>query len=57
MATHDLGEAITLADRIVVLAGRPARIRTQTVVPGRRPRSVSDVADFEKSLRLLLQDN
>jgi sulfonate transport system ATP-binding protein len=57
MATHDLGEAIALADRIVVLAGRPAHVRAQAVVPGQRPRTVGDVAEIEKSLRPLLQDN
>ena len=57
MATHDLGEAITLADRIVFLAGRPAHVRAQTVVPGHRPRTVGDVAAIEKSLRPLLQEN
>jgi NitT/TauT family transport system ATP-binding protein len=37
--THDIEEAIYLADRIVVLGGRPARIVSGTTVPIARPRS------------------
>jgi NitT/TauT family transport system ATP-binding protein len=41
--THDLDEAIFLADRIVVLGARPGRILEIIKVPVDRPRSVSQL--------------
>jgi NitT/TauT family transport system ATP-binding protein len=41
--THDIGEALTLADRIVVLTSRPGRIKTVIDVPFDHPRNVMDV--------------
>jgi NitT/TauT family transport system ATP-binding protein len=41
--THDLGEAITLSDRIVVLSARPGRIRAIHDVRLERPRDVFKV--------------
>jgi NitT/TauT family transport system ATP-binding protein len=38
--THDLGEAITLADRVVVFSARPGRIRTIRPIDLPRPRDV-----------------
>lgn len=38
--THDLGEAIALADRVVVFAGRPGSVREQIPVPFGRPRNI-----------------
>jgi NitT/TauT family transport system ATP-binding protein len=38
--THDLGEAITLADRVVVFSARPGRIRTIRTIDLPRPRDV-----------------
>lgn len=37
--THDLGEAVTLADRILILDGRRGRIKTDIPVTLERPRS------------------
>ena len=38
--THDLGEAITLSDRVVIFTGRPGRIKAIRDVPLARPRDV-----------------
>jgi NitT/TauT family transport system ATP-binding protein len=42
--THDIEEAILLSDRIVVMSGRPGRIREEIAVPFARPRNL-DVLD------------
>jgi NitT/TauT family transport system ATP-binding protein len=36
--THDLGEALTLADRILLLSARPGRLKESFAVPFARPR-------------------
>jgi NitT/TauT family transport system ATP-binding protein len=36
--THDLGEALTLSDRIILLSARPGRIKHDFAVPFGRPR-------------------
>jgi NitT/TauT family transport system ATP-binding protein len=36
--THDLGEALTLADRIILMSARPGRIKEDFTVPFKRPR-------------------
>jgi ABC-type nitrate/sulfonate/bicarbonate transport system ATPase subunit len=41
--THDIGEAITLADRIAVLHARPGRIKEIKPVPFPRERDVLDI--------------
>jgi NitT/TauT family transport system ATP-binding protein len=36
--THDLGEALTLADRIILMSARPGRLKEDFAVPFKRPR-------------------
>jgi NitT/TauT family transport system ATP-binding protein len=51
--THDLEEAAQLADRILVLTARPARIAAVVAVPGGRPRAVTAPAVAETIGRLV----
>ena len=57
--THDLDEAVVLADRVVVLGGRPARVVGEVAVPVARPRPRrlargSELLDAAESVRALL---
>ncbi|SAI71614.1 ABC transporter ATP-binding protein [Bordetella ansorpii] len=55
--THDVEEAVVLADRIVLLAPRPGRVREIVPVPLPRPRAPTDrdVAEQTRLLRLKVQ--
>jgi NitT/TauT family transport system ATP-binding protein len=46
--THDIDEAILLADRVCVMTARPGRIVSDIPITLRRPRSLDDLtsADF-----------
>lgn len=50
--THDLGEAIAVADRVVVFSARPGRIRAIREVPLPRPRDTFKVRFAEAFSRL-----
>jgi NitT/TauT family transport system ATP-binding protein len=57
MVTHDLDEAVYLADRVILLGGSPARIISDLTVPEPRPRhrgalaSVDSIrADLERTM-------
>lgn len=41
--THDLAEAITLADRVVLMTSRPSTIKAIYEIPLRRPRSAMEI--------------
>lgn len=41
--THDIGEAIAVSDRVIVMSGRPGRIVSDTLIALPRPRSVREL--------------
>lgn len=45
--THDIAEAIALGDRTLVLTKQPTRIRSEHVIPFKRPRNVKDIFAFD----------
>jgi NitT/TauT family transport system ATP-binding protein len=49
--THDLGEAVALADRVVVMTARPGRIKSICPVPIARPRDLFHIHDDEQFRR------
>jgi NitT/TauT family transport system ATP-binding protein len=53
LVTHDPAEAIHMADRIIVLSGRPTRIKgiINVSLPRPRPRNSNDVREMENTIR------
>ena len=52
-STHDLNEAVLLADRVIVLSGRPGRIVADIAVglPRPTPEGLEDTPEFGDALR------
>ena len=50
--THDIEEAVYLADRILVLGDRPARFIHELSVPMERPRSCKSPQLYELSAEI-----
>lgn len=43
LVTHDLQEAVLLADRVLVLSGSPAKVAAEVRVPFGRPRKIDEI--------------
>jgi NitT/TauT family transport system ATP-binding protein len=54
LVTHDLREAVYLADRILVMSARPGRVIAERIVPFERPRRRQDM--FTPEFNALVQD-
>lgn len=50
--THDVEEAVVLADRVVVLAPRPGRVREQVAIDLPRPRDTTEAATAQLTHQL-----
>ena len=55
LVTHDIEEAAQLADRVVVLTQRPARIRHEFTISTPRPREPTDFAVVDAVRRILAE--
>ena len=55
MVTHSIGEAVFLADRVLIMTPRPGRVRAEFAVPLMRPRaqSVTSEPDFLRLSRAI----
>lgn len=56
LVTHDVGEAVRLADRLIVLSARPALVVADIPIPGaRRERSEADIAALKADIARLIE--
>ncbi|MCC6014925.1 MAG: ABC transporter ATP-binding protein [Desulfurococcaceae archaeon] len=61
LVTHDIREAVLLSDRVIVMGGRPGRIKVEVPIPFKRPRSLElqysrEFNDYVAEIRGLLGD-
>ncbi len=52
LVTHDISEAVAMADRVIVLSPRPGRIKSDIAIDLPRPRDIESVRFDEKFARL-----
>lgn len=52
LVTHDLAEAVLLADRVIVMTARPGKIKLDQIIDIPRPRQVDDLLDNEHFMHL-----
>jgi NitT/TauT family transport system ATP-binding protein len=55
LVTHDIEEAAQLADRVIVLTGRPAQIRRELSIPAARPRDLTH-PEVVRATRIILTE-
>lgn len=55
LVTHDIEEAAQLADRVIVLTDRPARIRREIAIRAPRPRDLTDSAVVDAARQVLAE--
>ena len=53
LVTHDVEEAIHIADRVIVLSARPTKIQTVFEVPFPHPRALASAAVQELKVSIL----
>lgn len=59
MVTHDIAEAVSMADRVIVLTRRPARLKREYAIdlkPRRSPLQVRESPDFSRYFRDIWRD-
>ncbi len=52
LVTHDISEAVAMADRVIVLSARPGRIKSDITIDLPRPRDIESIRFDEKFARL-----
>jgi NitT/TauT family transport system ATP-binding protein len=61
LVTHDIEQAVAMSDRVLVLSGRPASVKsrydvTLTVAGERTPLAARDAPEFRKYCNLIWED-